>query len=504
MDLVIGVDIGTGSSKGILAACDGKVLSTALSPHRMSLPRPGWAEMDAERDWWDGVCAITRELVEAAPPGSRIAGVCVSGIGPCLLLCDEQVRPLRPAILYGVDARATAEIQELAERFGPEAIAQKCGSALSSQAVGPKLAWARRHEPDVWARTRRWYSSNSYIVAKLTGEYIADHHTASQCDPLYLTREFAWNTEWADELLDHVPLPQLAWPSEVVGHVRQEASEATALPVGTPVLAGTVDAYAEAHSVGVRHPGDLMVMYGSTMFFVEVIDSFCHHPALWTTAGVQTGSLALAAGTSTAGSLISWLQSVTGGPDFDVLTREAESVPAGADGLLALPYLAGERTPIFDYDARGVFAGLTMNHTRGHLFRAAYEGIAFGVRDVLEAFGEAEAPVRRIVAIGGGVKSPVWTQAVSDITGQPQAITEQTAGASYGDALLAAVGVGLVTPETDWSHVVCKVIPREERRERYDRLHETWRELYRSSKSAVHQLAGEGNDHRRRSSDATV
>jgi xylulokinase len=497
MNLVIGVDIGTGSSKGILTTCDGKALATAASPHRMSSPRPGWAEMDAERDWWDGVCAITRELVQAAPRGSRIAGACVSGAGPCLLLCDEQVQPLRPAILYGIDSRATVEIEELTERFGAEAIAEKCGSVLSSQAVGPKLAWVRKHEPDVWERSRRWYSSNSYIVAKLTGEHIADHHTASQCDPLYLTREFAWNTEWAEELLDHLPLPRLAWPSEVVGQVHKEASEATGLPIGTPVVAGTVDAYAEAHSVGARHPGDLMLMYGSTMFYVEIIDSFCHHPALWTTAGVEQGSLALAAGTSTAGILIGWLQSVTGGPDFDILTREAESVPPGADGLVVLPYLAGERTPIFDYDARGLFAGLTMNHTRGHLYRAAYEGIAFGIRDVLETFGEAEAPVRRIVAIGGGVKSPVWTQAVSDITHWPQEITEQTAGASYGDALLAAVGVGLVPPETDWSKVARKVIPREEHRERYDRLHEIWRELYRSSKSAVHRMAQE-NDTRRK------
>lgn len=177
-ELLLGVDLGTGSTKAVLATHDGTVVATASRPHDMSLPRPGWAEVDAERVWWEGVVSIIRELTQAADQ-DPIRGVCVSGVGPCLLLCDQDIRPLRPAILYGIDTRATAEIAELTERYGYDKILERSGSALSTQAVGPKLLWVRRNEPDVWRRTARWYSTNSFVAARLTGEYILDHHTAS-------------------------------------------------------------------------------------------------------------------------------------------------------------------------------------------------------------------------------------------------------------------------------------------------------------------------------------
>jgi len=417
--------------------------------------------------------------------------MCVSGVGPCLVLCDDDLRPLRPAILYGVDTRATAEIESLTEEFGEQNILERAGTLLSSQAVGPKLEWVRRHEPEVFERATRWYGSNSYIAAKLTGEYVMDHHTASQCDPLYATRDFGWNQQWARRICGHLPLPRLVWPSDVVGSVSPAAASATGIPVGTPVAAGTVDAYSEAFSVGVRRPGDQMLMYGSTMFLVQVIDDYYSDPTLWTTAGVEKDSLALAAGTSTAGSLIGWLQGVTGGATFDDLMAEAIDVPPGSDGLLMLPYLAGERTPVFDPQARGVVAGLTLRHGRGHIFRAAYEGIAFGIRQILERFDDAHAG-ERTVAVGGGLRSPIWAQAVSDVTGRPQLVPEEAIGASYGDALLAAIGVGLVSPGTDWAKIAREIKPNPGHRALYDDLYATWRELYPATKDVVHRLGGGG------------
>ncbi len=477
--------MGTGSSKGVLVTADGNVLASEQRAHEMSLPRPGWAEVDADRVWWRDVCSIASALTHRAPSGSTIAGVCVSGVGPCLVLTDAQMRPVRPAILYGIDSRASAEIVELTELFGAENILQKCGKSLSSQAVGPKIEWVRKHEPDVFSRAERWFGSSSYIVAKLTGEYVQDHHTASQCDPLYSVRDFDWNSDWADRVLGGLERPKLAWPSDVVGQVDATGAEATGIPVGTPVVAGTVDAYAEAFSVGVRHPGDLMLMYGSTMFLVQVLAEYHTNPALWTTAGAQQGTYALAAGTSTAGSLTTWLQTLTGGAPFDELMREAAEVPAGAEGLLILPYLAGERTPVFDADARGVMAGLTLRHGRGHIFRAAYEGISFGIRQILEMFDDA-TPLTRAVAVGGGLRSPVWAQALSDITGQTQLVTEQTIGASYGDGLLAAIGVGAVPPETDWATVASEIPPNPANAALYDDLYENWRRLYPATREIVH------------------
>src|SRR3954469_21403769 len=456
----------------------------------MDLPRPGWAEMDAEATWWAEVCAVAGRLPAQTPAGARLAAACVSGVGPCLVLCDDALRPLRPAILYGVDTRATAEIDSLTAEFGADAILDQAGTALSSQAGGPKLEWGRGHEPGVFEKAAGWYGSNSYIAAKLTGEYVMDHHTASQCDPLYTTRAFEWNVEWAARICGHLPLPRLVWPHEVVGRVHAEAAAATGVPRGTPVVAGTVDAYSEAFSVGVRRPGDQMLMYGSTMFLVQIIDEYYSDPTLWTTAGVDHQSLALAAGTSTAGSLIGWLQSVTGGASFEDLMAEAQSVPPGCEGLLVLPYLAGERTPVFDPQARGVVAGLTLRHGRGHLFRAAYEGISFGIRQILERFDDAHTGTRT-VAVGGGLRSPIWAQTLSDITGRPQLVPEQAIGASYGDALLAAIGVGLVPPTTDWAKIAREIKPDPDNHERYNNLYATWRQLYPTTKELMHRLSSD-------------
>lgn len=488
MDVLLGIDMGTGSTKGVLVDTAGNVLASEAIAHSMSLPRPGWAEVDADAVWWSEVCAISAALLAKMPSNASLAGMCVSGVGPCLVLCDDDLKPLRPAILYGIDTRAHVEIESLTNELGSEAILQRAGTLLSSQAVGPKIEWVRSHEPEVFGAATGWYGSNSYIAAKLTGEYVMDHHTASQCDPLYTTRDFGWNHQWASRICGHLPLPRLVWPSEVVGQVSAAAAAQTGLPVGLPVAAGTVDAYAEAFSVGVRKPGDQMLMYGSTMFLVQVIDEYHSDPTLWTTAGVEPGSLALAAGTSTAGSLIAWLQSVTGGASFDELTTEALSVPAGSEGMVMLPYLAGERTPVFDPQARGVLAGMTLRHGRGHLFRAAYEGIAFGIRQILERFDDAHTGTRT-VAVGGGLQSPVWAQAISDITGRSQLVPEQAIGASYGDALLAAIGVGLVGADTDWAKISREITPNADHRRIYDELYRTWSELYPATRDQMHRLA---------------
>lgn len=489
-ELLIGIDLGTASSKGVLVTPDGRIVATATRPRprSMSMPRPGWAEVDAEAAWWGDVTSLCAELVQAAE--APIAAVCVSGVGPCLLLCDEEDRPLRPAILYGIDMRAVAEIEELQTRFGEAEVLERAGTPLTTQAVGPKALWVQRHEPDVWSRARRWHNSSSFVVARLTGEYVMDHHTASQCVPLYDLEGRTWNDEWYREVMGDLAAPRLAWSTEVVGTVTADAAEATGLPVGTPVCAGTVDAWAEAFSVGVRRPGDLMLMYGSTMFFVQVLRAAARHPQLWNTAGTEPGTHCLAAGMATSGSLTSWVQELTGGAAYEVLVSEAARTPAGADGLLVLPYFAGERTPIFDADARGVIAGLTLRHGRGHLFRAVYEGIAFGIRQILELLDSEANPVRRLVAVGGGTQGGLWTQVVSDVTGRPQEVPEQTIGASYGDALMAAIGSGLTPAATDWTRPGVVVEPDPGVRPLYDELYARYVDLYPATRPLVHHLAG--------------
>jgi xylulokinase len=486
-DLVLGLDIGTASSKAVLADPDGAVVASAQRAHELSLPRPGYAEHDAERVWWADVCTLCAELLDSRT--GDLAAVCVSGIGPCVVPCDAEVRPLRPAILYGIDTRATAEIDELDRRLGQDAIVARAGSLLTSQAIGPKLLWLQRHEPEVWKRTTAWYMASSFAVARLTGEYVLDHHSASQCDPLYDLAEGRWAEDWAHEIAPGVPLPRLAWPGEIVGEVSSRGAEQTGVAAGTPVLAGTIDAWAEAFSVGVRRPGELMIMYGSTMFLVRVLEAPLTHPKLWATAGVEPGTRCLAAGMATSGSLTAWLRDIAGGPPFETLLSEAAAVPAGAGGLLVLPYFAGERSPLFDPEARGLIAGLTLTHARGHVARAIYEATAFGVRHNIEAMREAGAPPGRAVAVGGGTQGGFWTQVVSDVTGLEQDVPEETIGASYGDALLAAIAVGLTAPETDWTRRSDAVRARTEHRELYDELFRLYVELYAATADISHRLA---------------
>jgi xylulokinase len=487
---VLGIDIGTSATKAVLARPDGTIIAQARREHELSLPRPGWAEHDAEHTWWADVLAVCAELAPLA--GDGLLGMCVSGIGPCVVPCDSRVRPLRPAILYGIDTRSTAEIAELERRFGIEAMLARAGSTLSSQALGPKLLWLRRNEPEIWEQTSGWYMASSFVVARLTGAYVLDHHSASQCDPLYDLERGTWAPDWADEVVPGVPLPELAWPTDEVGSVTAAAALETGLPEGTPVVAGTVDAWAEAFSVGVRRPGDLMLMYGSTMFFVQVVETANRDPLLWSTQGVERGSRSLAAGMATSGSLTQWVRGLVGNPAWDELLNEAVAVPPGSRGLLLLPYFAGERTPVYDPLARGVVAGLTLRHGRAELLRATYEATGFGARQILELFTQAARPPERIVAVGGGTNAELWLQTVSDITGVEQLIPAETIGASYGDALIAAIGVGVVAPGTDWSEVAGRVLPSASSRGLYDDLFELYGRLYRETQDVVHRLGAIG------------
>jgi xylulokinase len=486
-ELLLGIDLGTSSSKGVLATPAGDVVATAERPHELSLPRPGWAEHDAETVWWADFVAICRELVDraASPP----AALCVSGIGPCLLAADASGRPLRPAILYGIDTRATAEIDELTERYGEAAIVARAGSRLTTQAVGPKLLWLRRHEPEVWEQTAMLLMASSFAVHRLTGEYVLDHHSASQCDPLYDLGAGGWISEWGEDVAPGLELPRLVWPGEVAGTVSAAAAEATGLAAGTPVAAGTIDAWAEAASVGVRAPGETMLMYGTTMFIVGVVEQVRSHPGLWATNGVAPGTRSLAAGMATSGALTGWLRRIAGDPPFETLLEEAAGVPAGSGGLVALPYFAGERTPIFDPHARGAVLGLTLSHGRGHLYRALLEATAYGVRHNLETMDEAGGHPERLVAVGGGTRGGLWTQIVSDVLGRPQDLPEHTIGAAYGDALLAGLATGMVADDARWNATAATVAPDARRADVYEELYALYRDLYPATREHAHRLA---------------
>lgn len=481
---VVGVDVGTASTKGILVGLDGTLIASAERQHDVSRPNPGHVEMDAAT-WWGELISITGELLDIE---ADVVAVGVSGMGPCVTLADERGDLLRPAILYGIDSRATEQIERLTLELGEGAIMARGNAALSSQAVGPKLAWVADHEPKVFSRARKLFMPSSWLAWNLTGSYVLDHHSASQCWPLYDATRNSWYEPWVAHICPELDLPPLVWPAEVVGRVTASAARATGLPEGIPVIAGTIDAWSEAVSVGAHNLGDLMLMYGTTMFLVVTVPEPIRSESLWGTVGAFPGTSCLAGGMATSGAITGWLRDLFGLPSYPELLSMADAAGPGANGLLMLPYFAGERTPIQDPDARGVVAGLTLSHTRGDLYRAALEATAFGVRHNIETMRDAGARIERIVAVGGGAQGSLWTQIVSDVTGLPQVIPTQTIGASLGAAFLAARTQADVRIE-DWNPPVAVRRPDPDRWSAYDEGYTWYRELYGATRELAHALA---------------
>lgn len=494
MRCTLGVDVGTSSTKGVLVTADGTILASATRVHDVSRPRTGWVEMDG-RVWWDEFVGIVRELLSAAKD-AEIVAVGVSGMGPCVLLADEDDQPVRPAILYGVDTRAAAQIERMTAELGVSEITRIGGSALTSQAGGPKIAWVADEEPEAWADARRLFMPASWLARRLTGAYVLDHQSASQVSPLYDIENERWHEPWWQQYAGTIEAPALAWAGDIAGEVTDAASALTGVAAGTPVITGTIDAWTEAVSVGAHETGDLMLMYGTTMFMVftgavATGEETLRTPSMWTTAGAFAGTRNLAGGLSTSGALTAWLKDLTGA-DYPQLLAEAVDSGPGAGGVLMLPYFAGERTPIQDPDARGVIAGLTLEHTRGDLYRAALEATALGVRHNVETMRAAGADIRRIVAVGGGTQGRLWLQVVSDVTGLVQEVPETTIGASYGAAFLASTAVagpGEAPAITDWNPISQTITPDAGLRDLYDTLFDRYVRLYEGSKPVVHELA---------------
>jgi xylulokinase len=506
--LLMGIDVGTYSSKGVLCTASGELLAQHQVEHGMAVPRPGWAEHDADGVWWRDVCAISHTLLaDAHVTGDDVAAIAVSALGPDLVPLDVHGRALRPAILYGIDTRSGQEIADLNARFGAEDMAELAGMVLSSQSVGPKILWLRRNEPDVYARTRYVCSASSFLVYRLCGEYVLDYLTAAFYNPLFDARVLAWSDGYVDAVVGDVPLPGLAWPGEAVGQVTPRAAQETGLRPGTPVTAGTIDVFPEAISVGILHPGDLMIVYGTTTCLALVLEELAVSKTMWMSPYVFPGLYCLLAGMATTGALTRWFRDnfarqemdaeTSGGPNaYAALTAEAEPIPPGSEGLVILPYFSGERTPLNDPDARGVIAGLSLAHGRGHLYRAILEATAYGVAHNLQVMMRSDAVPGRAVAAGGGTRSELLLQIVSDVTGIEQELPEQTIGASYGDAFLAGLATDLVSHsdlESEWVHIARCFTPDRARNELYREYYDVYRSLYPHTLEDVHALARLGS-----------
>lgn len=445
---LLGIDVGTGGSRAVLVAGDGTVLASATADHEpFATPRTGWAEQDPG-DWWRATATAIRSVLSAARVG-EVDAVGLSGQMHGAVLLDDHARVVRPAMLW-CDQRTGTECREITALLGAERLIELTSNPAITGFTLPKLLWVRRHEPDAWARIRSVLLPKDFVRMRLTGERATDVADASGT----LLFDVA-HRRWSDEMLeatrvDPAWMPRVLEGPEVSGVVSAEAARETGLRAGTPVVAGGGDQAAGAVGMGAVRPGVVSVTIGTSgVVFATTetpvrdeygrVHTFCHAlPGRWHVMGV----------TQAAGLSLRWFRDTFVSPadrstSYETLTAEAGGVPTGADGVIWAPYLMGERTPHLDPDARAALVGLSASHTRAHVVRAMLEGVAFSLRDALEIIRSIGVPATRVIAGGGGARSPLWRQILADVFGVPVAWLRAEEGGAFGAALLAGVGAGV-------------------------------------------------------------
>lgn len=507
----LGIDIGTFESRGILIDESFRVAADASVPHGMDNPQPGWFEQDAEAVWWGDLCKLCRTLIKQSEiRPEQIACVGTSALGTDCLPVDEQCCPLRPAILYGIDARAAEEAAWLTEHYGQARVQELFGHPICSGDTATKILWLRRHEPEIYAKTAYFLTGSSFLTARLTGRYVIDQSLAKgSFRPLYQA-DGSVNEAECGLYCRPDQIAACAWSTDVVGTVTPEAAAQTGLAAGTPVITGTGDSTAEAISVGLVEPGTAFFQYGSSMFYYYCTDRFVGSYVSPQGNGALKGGKAftvpgtycLGDGTNAAGTLTRWVRDLLyskeleaekqGGENaYAVMAREAAAVPPGSDGLIMLPYIYGERSPLQDAEATGMLFGLKGTHGRAQINRAALEAVGYSTYQHLLLFEELGVPPRRIITAGGGTKNAAWMQIICDMAGMPLTIPEPFQCSSYGDAMLAALGIGALESFAALRAALPQgrtLQPDRRNHEFYQKHYPIFRDLYLENRDRMHKM----------------
>ena len=495
MAYFLGIDTSTTSSKALIIDERGEVIAVASSPHTLQTPKPLWSEQNP-LEWWEAVSASIRSVLEKAGiSGERIAAVGLTGQMHGLVLLDESGNILRPAILWN-DQRTQSQCDEIHQRIGKEKFIQITGNVALTGFTAPKILWVKENEPDIFSKAKHVLLPKDYIRYKLTGEYAMDKADGAGTVLFNLKMR-----DWSDEILSALDIPRAWMPktfegTEFTGLVSAEAASLTGLKVGTPVAAGGGDQAAGAVGVGAVEAGIVGLTVGTSgVVFATTpsaliepegrLHAFCHAiPNMWHFMGVML---------SAAGSLQWYRDALAPNMSFDDLLKEAESAPAGSEGLQFLPYLSGERTPYPDPLARGAFIGLTLRHSRAHMTRAVLEGVAFGLKDSFTLIQNAGlGAITQVRASGGGTKGALWRQILASVLEAELVTVNTTEGAAYGAALLAGVGAG-AWPDVRSACKVCvkitgSTLPDSTHLDAYRKSYSLYQELYPALKSSFHRM----------------
>jgi xylulokinase len=518
MPFLLGLDIGTSGAKALLCDEHGQIVATAMAEYPLSSPFPLWSEQDPA-DWWRGARQALREVVARAEVGTaQIVGLGLTGQMHGAVFLDAQGDVIRPALLWN-DQRTAAECAEITARVGAARLIAIAGNPALTGFQAPKILWLRNHEPDNYARVAQVLLPKDYIRLKLSGVSAADASDAAGTLLLDLRAR-----DWSAEILDQLAIPR-AWLPQVyegpaiAGTLLPAVAAELGLPAGLPIAAGGGDNAAAAVGTGVVRAGVVSSSIGTSGVIFAHSDTIALDPLgrLHAFCHAVPGQYHLMAVSLAAGGSFRWLRDVLQISEFrlqidqhqadpnlqsaiynpqlsyDQMTAMAATVPPGAEGLIFLPYLTGERTPHLDPLASGAFVGLSVRHSAAHLIRAVMEGVVYALRDGLEIMRQLGTPISQIRATGGGGRSPLWRQMQADIYGAEVATLAAEEGPAYGAALLAGVGTGLFASVHDAADRCVAVAgltqPNPADQERYEAIYAIYRELYPALRQSMHQLA---------------
>jgi len=491
---LLGIDIGTSGTKALLIDETGRVLASVTEEYPLLTPRPGWAEQHPQ-DWWRATADATRAvLAKAGITGADVAGVGLSGQMHGSVFLDASNEVIRPALLW-CDQRTAAQCQWINATAGESLVVEETLNPMLTGFTAPKIIWLRQEEPDQYARVRKVLLPKDYVRLKLSGEFASEVSDASGTALLNVRQR-----QWSTRLMNAIDVDP-AWMAPVFEsqdpstRISAEAAEATGLAAGTPIVGGGGDQAAGAVGNGIVRTGVVSSTTGTSGVVFAFMDeplvdqrlrahTFCHAvPGKWHTMGVMLS----------AGGSLRWIRDALCGPErdvaaamgkdpYEVMCDEAAAAPPGCEGLVFLPYLTGERTPYPDPDAKGVFFGLHLRHTRAHLIRAVLEGVAFGLKDSFEVFVEMGVPVDQVRASGGGARSRLWLQIQADATNHAHHTINVEEGPALGVALLAGVGAGIYSSVAEACDAVIRLAsetkPIPANAELYGRCHALYQRLY--------------------------
>lgn len=500
---LLGMDIGTTNVKAVLFTGAGKAVAQAGAEYPTHFPAAGWAEQDPEL-WWQAAITVLRGVIAQAKinPG-EIAALSISSQAPTMLPVNDRGDPLRPALIW-MDRRSEEQCSYLRQEIGEERMLRVTGNRIDPYFMLPKLLWFKKYEPQLFQQTARVLQANGYLNYKLTGRFSLDRAHAS------LTQVYDVHTgQVAFDLCQELGLPPELFPelydcAAVIGGVTGEAAASTGLTPGTPVVAGTVDGAAAAMETGVIGPGEAVEMSGTSTVVLLGSASLKNNGRLISMYHALKGHYLVIGAASSTGASLKWFRDQFGYMErlaaeelkldaYDLMNLEASSVSPDAGGIIFLPYMMGERSPIWDTYARGVFAGLTLTTTRGQMIRAIMEGAAFALYHNLQEAAAIGLKIKELRCVGGGALSTLWLKIKASVTNLPVVVPETSLGAPFGDALLAGAGIGMykdiATLTKDFIRFKQRIEPDSRWHAIYQELYEVYRDLYNHIREDLFKLA---------------